>query len=83
MHACTDVVLTPLQVRDEIRSHAQSLGYNAVIGYYEHSSLEDPLFLLSACGLFVFVSHANLLLRHAHECLQVQFELSFPSCYYH
>ena len=53
-------------MRDEIRSHAQSLGYNAVIGYYEHSSLQDPLFLLSACGLFVLFSHVNLLLRHAH-----------------
>eukprot|EP00047_Mylnosiga_fluctuans_P022644 m.123782 g.123782 ORF g.123782 m.123782 type:complete len:930 (+) comp9335_c0_seq5:57-2846(+) len=44
------------EVRDEIRSQARSLGFNAIVGYHESSSLQDPLFLLTACGTAAMVN---------------------------
>lgn len=38
------------EIRDEIRSHAASLGHTAVIGYNETTSICDNLCLLSATG---------------------------------
>jgi len=38
------------EIRDEIRSHASSLGHTAVIGYNETTSISDNLCLLSATG---------------------------------
>lgn len=38
------------EIRDEIRSHASSLGHTAVIGYNETTSICDNLCLLSATG---------------------------------
>ena len=37
-------------IREEIRSHARSLGCNAVVGYIESTSIWENICLLSASG---------------------------------
>ncbi|XP_046863179.1 C2 domain-containing protein 5-like [Xenia sp. Carnegie-2017] len=43
------------EIRTEIRSHANSLGCNAVIGYSESSSICEELIVLSGIGTAAFV----------------------------
>ncbi len=40
-------------VRQEVQSHARALACNAVVGYYEYTSIHDSICLLCATGMYV------------------------------
>lgn len=66
-----------LEVRDEMKSHALSLGYNAIVGYTESVTIEQKEDL---CVLTAYGSSANIHMNYLKKDSETESIKFGPAC---